>query len=195
MSLQDTEKMEAEFSSMINNSWKIYNNHFWNTAIDEVMIGAVINATLEKGYVLIDVESRAGYNHLMRFENIEDHSRVLYSLRRRTTGITDTKVMGCLADITIGYGAKARSITDVFKALKEEFKSSFVDANEPGIITFDAEQESGYVYGKVPLIMNINDYMKDNNILNIDYTKLNYQIECALHSLKKYLIGRNLIGA
>ena len=213
MTTDYTEQLEANFVSLVKQSWKTHKIYSWNNSVDEILIGAVINANLEKGYLLIDLKSERPYtynpdvasdpsaqgfrspinSHFLRFEDPNDNSRVLYELDRITSSLTDSKVLGQLAKITIGYGQKATNFNQVMSILKQEFKSSFVDTSEPGIITFDAEELAGYVYAKVTIIINIADYYVDNDITKIDYEKLNYNIESVLHSLQKYLKGRGVV--
>jgi hypothetical protein len=216
MTTERTEKLEAEFVSLVQQSWKTHQFYFWNNSVDEVLIGAIVNAGLEKGYLLTDAVSEQPYSyrysstssesdptagrfsqpinsHFLRFEDPKDKSRLIYQLDRITTKLSDAKVLGQLARVTIGFGQKAKDMNHVFQAMKEEFKSSFVDVNEPGIITFESDESAGYIYAKVTIIINIADYNKENKIANIDYEKLNYHIESVVHSLKKYLKGRNLI--
>ena len=98
-----------------------------------------------------------------------------------------------LAKITIGYGEKSSQFAQVLETLKQELKTAFVDTSEPGIITFDAEISAGYVYATVSIILNIAEYNKSDQVGDIDYDKLNYHIESVVHSLKKYLHGRNVL--
>lgn len=214
MSIETNDKLEAEFVSLVKKSWKTHQVYFWNNSVDEILIGAVVNASLEKGYLLIDLVSERPYNyyarasasdptatgylapintHLLRFEDPKDNSRLLYQLERITTELAETRVLGNLAKVTIGYGKKADNFNQVVDSLKQDFKSSFVDTTEPGIITLDAEMISGYVYAKVPIIVNISDYNIDNKLGNIDYDKLDYHLQSVVHSLRKYLMGRGLI--
>lgn len=217
MTQETTERLETEFVSLVKKSWQIHEVYFWNNSIDEVLIGAVINASLEKGYLLIDIKSEHPFSyategqltvgsesdatgcvapinsHFLRFENPQDSSRLLYELNRITTSLSEAKTLGQLARITLGYGEKAKDFGKVFQVLKQEFKSSFVDTTEPGIIMFDADELSGYIYAKVTVIVNIAEYNKDNQTGNIDYDKLNCHIESIIHSLKKYLKGRDLV--
>jgi hypothetical protein len=222
MSTQLSEKLEAEFVSLVKQSWKTHQIYFWNNSVDEILIGAVINASLEKGYLLIDIASERPYPysaattsttgasttgapptgpisaipinaHFLRFESPKDNSRLIYQLERITTDLAETKVLGQLARVTIGYGEKASNFSQTLDILKQELKSTFVDTSEPGIITFDANMSSGYVYAQVTIIINIADYNLEDKISHIDYDKLNYHIEAVVHSLKKYLKGRNII--
>lgn len=211
-----SEKLEAEFVSLVEKSWKTYQIYAWNNSVDEILIGAVICSNLDKGYLLIDINSQAPYytttssniaeadpsaqgfktpinKHFLRFEHPADNSRLIYELERITTDLTETKVLGQLARITIGYGEKSSNITKVLDTIKQEMKTAFVDKSEPGIITFDAEVSAGYIYATVTLILNIADYNKDNKIGNIDYEKLDHHIEATVHSLKKYLHGRDVV--
>lgn len=208
------EKLEAEFVSLVEKSWKTHQIYFWNNCVDEILVGAVINSSLEKGYLLIDLTSQQPYayttattpvdpsaasfkqpinKHFLRFENPKDKSRLVFELERITTELTETKVLGQLAKVTIGYGLKTPKLNQIWDTLKQELKTTFVDKSEPGIITFDAEISAGYIYATVTIIVNIADYNKDNKIGNIDYQKLDYHIEAVVHSLKKYLCGRNVL--
>jgi hypothetical protein len=218
MTTEMTEKLEAEFVSLVKQSWKTHQIYYWNDCVDEILIGAVINASLEKEYLLIDIASEQPYayaaavsttqtqpemgvsrgglpinSHFLRFENPKDNSRLIYKLDRITTDLAETKVLGQLANVTIGYGEKAKNFTQTMDILKQELKTSFVDTSEPGIITFDADMNSGYVYAQVSIIINISDYNVENQLGNIDYDKLNYHIEAVVHSLKKYLKGRGIV--
>lgn len=214
MSLDLSEKLESEFVDLVKQSWKVHQLYSWNNAVDEILIGAVITTNLEKGYNLIDIKSvdpfysaaatpssgaetpSPGYkqpinSHFLRFENSADASRLIYNLERITQNLVETKVMGQLCNITVGYGEKSANFGKMLETLKQELKSTFIDTSEPGIVTFDADMSSGYIYAQVSIILNIADYNKDNQVTNIDYDKLNGHIEAIVHSLKKYLKGRN----
>lgn len=214
---ESMERLEEEFVSLVKKSWQIHEVYLWNNSVDEMLIGAVINSSLEKGYLLIDVKSEHPYayssvstgvsdsdpttsgfqspisSHFLRFEDPKNNSRLLYELTRITKDLAEAKTLGHLARVTIGYGEKAKNFGDILSALKHEFKSTFVDTSEPGIITLDADTASGYIYAKVSIILNISAYNKDNKHGSIDYEKLNLHIEAVVHSLKKYLVGRGLI--
>lgn len=206
------EKYEAEFVSLVKKSWQIHRVYSWNDSVDELLIGAVINASLENGYLLIDIKSEQPYqtysatvtsslssvfapvnSHALRFEKTEDKSRLIYELERITSDLSETRILGQLARITIGYGEKSDNFNTLIQVMKQEFKSSFVDTTEPGIITFDAETISGYIYAKVTIIVNLQDYNKSNTPGDIDYDKLNYHVDSVVHSLKKYLKGRKVV--
>ncbi|MEW5822461.1 MAG: hypothetical protein AB1782_19865 [Cyanobacteriota bacterium] len=213
MAIELSEKLEAEFVSLVENSWKIYRKYSWNNSVDEILIGAVIRSSLDKGYLLIDLKSEAPYyystaagydpsvsgykqpinKHFLRFENPNDGSRLIYELERITQDLTETTVLGQLSRITIGYGEKSSKFSQVIETLKQEWKTTFVDVTEPGIISFDAEIAAGYIYSTVTIILNIAEYNKENIIGNIDYEKLDYHIEAVVHSLKKYLHGRDVL--
>lgn len=213
MTTELTEKLEAEFVSLVQNSWKSYQMYAWNNSVDEILIGAVIKSSLDNGYLLIDLNSAQPYSystqmdtdptaqsyrqpinkHFLRFEEPKGKTRLIFELERITDELAETRVLGQLAKVTIGYGEKTSKIAQVWDTVKQELKTALIDASEPGIITFDAEVSAGYIYSKVSIIINIADYNKENKIGNIDYEKLDYHIEAVVHSLKKYLHGRNII--
>ncbi len=213
MATELTEKLEAQFVSLVENSWKIHQQYFWNNSVDEILIGAVIRQNLDDGYLLIDLKSERPYNyyaaqqgdptanvymqpinkHYLRFENSKDKSRIIYELDRITTDLTDSRVLGQLSKITIAYGEKTSKGTQIWDTMKQEFKTALIDTSEPGIITFDVELKAGYVYASVSIILDINEYNKDKMIGNIDYDKLDCHIESVVHSLKKALRGKGIL--
>ena len=213
MTTELTEKLEAEFVSLVENSWKIHQQYYWNNSVDEILIGAVIRQNLDNGYLLIDLKSERPYNyyasqgadpsansyiqpinkHYLRFENSKDKSRLVYELDRITTDLTDSRVLGQLSRITIAYGEKTSKGDQIWQTMKQELKTTLIDTSEPGIITFDVELKAGYVYASVSIILDINEYNKDKMIGNIDYDKLGSHMEAVIHSLKKALRGKGIL--
>ena len=51
------EELEKVFVSLVDFSWKKYNERQHNTHMDELLLGAVIASTVEQGYSLIDLNS------------------------------------------------------------------------------------------------------------------------------------------
>jgi hypothetical protein len=81
-----------------------------------------------------------------------------------------------------------KNTASVFNAFKSEFKSGFMDAREPGVITFDADLTAGYIYTQVPLLLNLDQYFGEN--FEVKYDLLQQHLGATVHSLKKYLNGR-----
>ncbi len=184
----DPEILEKRFVYLVSNSWKRYDEIYRNKHLDEVLIGAVITSNVDEGYSLIDLNS-TGVNHYLRFENLSDRTRLIFSLNNMSEDIVYAKVLGHLAKVTIGYGEKVNNIGHLWQTLKAEMKSSFITTDEPGIITCDADMMGGYIYAQVPLIMDLDKYLQKEGY-NVDVKTLQYDIFATVHSLKKYLKGR-----
>ncbi|MHC9541138.1 MAG: hypothetical protein AB9903_16675 [Vulcanimicrobiota bacterium] len=181
------EEKEKIFVQLVKYSWDKFNEQFNNKKIDEILLGAVVASNVKRGYSLIDLTSD-GVNHFLRFENLTDKTRLIFSLNNLSEDLTVAKVQGHLADVVIGYGEKVPDIGAVWSTFKAEIKSSFILTKEPGIITCDADLTGGYIYAQIPLIFNLDHYIKNTFTINLDL--LNSHIDAVIHSLKKYLVGR-----
>ena len=184
----DPEVLEKRFVYLVSSSWKRYNEIHRNKQLDEVLVGSVMASNVEAGYSLIDVSSD-GVNHHLRFENLDDKTRLIFKLSNMSEDIVKAKVMGHLARVTIGYGEKVSNVQKLWSTFKSEMKSAFIISDEPGIITCDADIMAGYIYAQVPLIMDLDKYL-DEEGYKVDTKTLQYDIFATVHSLKKYLQGR-----
>lgn len=183
----EDDRLDAVFGELVQRSWDMVTEREFAGHVDEVFLGAVITATLDNGFSLIDLNSD-GDHHYLRFENLDDNTRTIFRLRHLTGDIVTSKVLGQQASVVIGYGEKSENISNVISALKAEFKSGFIFNPEPGTITVDGDLTSGYVYAQVDLYLNINDYISDD--YKTDYGKLNEHVGATQHALRKYLRGR-----
>jgi len=179
--------MDRGFVQLINASWDYYQANRFAEHVDEVFIGAVITSTLDNGYSLIDLNSD-GSNHFLRFQQMQESSRLIYQLRHLAHSPAEAKVLGHIASVTIGYGERSTNAGRLWNALKAEFKSGYIQSAEPGTITIDADMESGYIYGQVDLYWNISDYVDAQ--YQTDYPKLTEHIAVTINALRKYLHGR-----
>jgi hypothetical protein len=182
-----SEELEQVFTSLVNDSWKRYNETIQNTRMDELLVGAVITSCVEQGYSLIDLTSD-GVNHYLRFEHLPSKQRIIFQLTNLTEDLVSAKVLGRHARAVIGYGQMVNNVGSIFQALKAEVKSGFLDATEPGIITCDADLTSGYIYVQVPLILDLDQYFLSD--YHVKYPILQQHIGAVIHSLSKYLRGR-----
>lgn len=181
------EQLEQIFVSLVDFSWKKYNEEKLNSNIDEVLVGAVIASTVEQGYALIDLTSD-GVRHYLRFEFLATRNRLIFELTNLSEDIVTAKVRGRLARVVIGYGQMVQNTGAIWQALKAELKSGFLDHAEPGIITCDADLASGYIYVQVPLIFDLDAYFAAD--YQVNYQLLQQHIAATVHSLSKYLQGR-----
>ena len=168
-------------------SWDYLSEHRFATHIDEVFLGAVITSTLDVGYSLIDISSD-GTHHYLRFENLDDKSRIVVRLTHITGSLAVSKVLGQRASAVIGYGEKVGNISKVMSAIRAEMKSGYIRDPEPGTITVDGDLNSGYVTCQVDLFLDIDAYVARD--YTIDHDKLATHIGATTHALRKYLRGR-----
>jgi hypothetical protein len=181
-----TEEQDAVFVSLVQSSWKRYNEMYYNARIDDMLIGGVITATVEGGYSLIDLTSN-GRDHNLRFEDFKTRDRLLFQLTHLSEDLMTAKVLGRHARVKIGYGQIINNIGAIWQALKSEFKSAFMDSHEPGIITVDADVAAGYIYAQVGLIFELDQYFANKGV---NYALMQSHILGTVAALKKYLVGR-----
>ncbi|MGE0493668.1 MAG: hypothetical protein AB7S38_30950 [Vulcanimicrobiota bacterium] len=186
------DEKEKVFTNLVQQSWHYYGERFRNRKLDEVLLGAVITAYVKIGFMLIDLNSD-GTNHFLRFENPDDNTRLLVKLNNLSEDFISAKVQGHLAEVEVGYGEKAGNMSSVWNAFKNEFKSAFILTNEPGVVSFDADITGGYIYANLPLILNLDNYLESH--YSIKVADLTRDLDCVVHSLRKYLRGRLNIAA
>lgn len=180
---------EQLFEQLVKQSWELHSRHKRATQIDEVLLGAVITSTLDGGFSLIDLVSD-GTNHYLRFEALDSGNRLIFRLQHLTPNYVTAKVAGHEADVTIGFGQRVKEFKKIWNALKREFKGSFVQQPEPGIIIMDGDVLSQYVYAEVGLRWDINDYLLRQDSFEVNYPKLTSHIAAVAHTLRKYLESR-----
>jgi len=183
----DDDHQDRIFTSLVKQSWDYLEDHEFAGHIDEVFLGAVITGTLDNGYSLIDLNSD-GSHHYLRFQHMENHSRVITRVTHLTGSLAVSKVLGQRASVVIGYGEKVGSINKVMGAIRAEMKSGFIQNPDPGTITVDGDLNSGYVYCQVDMYWDIDDYIAKD--YRVDTAKLSAHIGATTHALRKYLRGR-----
>lgn len=181
------DEQDRVFTTLIKESWRHFEHTLFASHIDEVFIGAVITNTLDNGYALIDITSD-GSNHYLRFENLDDKSRIIYQLHHLAHDAAAAKVLGHLASVVVGYGERVGNIGRALSAAQAEFKSGYLQSAEPGTITIDADIATGYIYTQVDMYWNISDYVAED--YNVDHQRLKQHIGASIHALRKYLRGR-----
>lgn len=182
-----SEDLERVFVSLVDASWKKYNETLQNHHMDELLVGAVIASTVEAGYSLIDLTSD-GVNHYLRFEHLPSKQRVIFQLTNLSEDLVVAKVLGRTARAVIGYGMMVQNAGAIFQALRAEVKSGFLDVGEPGVMTVDADLATGYIYVQVPLLLDLDQYVAPG--YQVNHQLLQQHIMATVHSLAKYLRGR-----
>ena len=181
--------LDGIFSRLVRSSWDRYNRRLQASEVDEVLVGAVITATLDNGYALIDLESE-GTSHRLRFEQVSSGNRIIFRLKHTTGTLLSSKVLGHEAQVTVGYGERVRDFGRVWKAIRQEMKGGYVKQAEPGIITVDGDISSQYIYVLVGMIWDLDDYLDPDDPYVVRYPKLTEDIGASMHALRKYLRGR-----
>ena len=187
MSAQN-DQYEAVFVDLVKKSWKMFGEMDHATRVDDIFLGAVIASAVRLGRSLIDLESD-GTSHFVRFEEMQSRKRMTFRLTHLTPSLAAAKTQGHQANVTIGVGRPVNDLGKLWSAFKQEFKSAFVMADEPGIITLDADMSSGYIYAQIPLIWGLEDYLREGGWVP-DYDTIASHIYCCEVSLDKYLDGR-----
>jgi hypothetical protein len=182
-----SEELEKIFVSLVDASWKKYNEEIYNAHLDDLLVGAMIASTVEQGYSLIDLTSD-GVSHYLRFEYLSTKQRLIFQLQNLSEDLITAKVLGRHARVVIGYGVMVSNIGALWQALKAEVKSGFLDVTEPGVITCDADLETGYIYVQVPLLLDLDQYFTSG--YHVNYELLQRHTHAVVHSLAKYLNGR-----
>ena len=183
----EDEARDKIFVSLIKDSWDYYHEHERSSQVDEVLVGALIASTLDNGFSLIDLNSDGGH-HNLRFESMQNRSRIVFRVNHLTAGLVASRVMGQRASVVIGYGEPVPDFGRVWQALKAEYKSGYIQNAEPGTITVDADMAAGYIYVEVDMYWQIDRYVKSD--LTVDYPLLTSHVGASIHALRKYLNGR-----
>lgn len=193
MSGMTDQQLDDAFIELVGRSWDMYKETEFATSIDEAMLGGVITALVDCGFVLIDLETAnawagAAGTHRLRFEEPADHSRVNVSLQHLTADPAVAKMIGHRASAVIGYGQRVPEFGKVGQAVKQEMQSSFIVSPEPGTVTFDADISSGYVYAQIDLLMEIERYVDDH--LDVDHELLRHHIASVVYTMKTFIQAR-----
>ncbi|MDM8528368.1 hypothetical protein QUF58_09165 [Anaerolineales bacterium HSG24] len=187
-----SEELEKTFVSLVDASWKRYEENKRNSWMDDLLVGVVIASNVEAGYALIDLESD-GVRHYLRFEKLATKERLIFQLRNLTEDLVGAKVLGRHAHVIMGYGKTTTNPSKIWQIFKDEVKSGMIDSHEPGVITFDADLTAGYVYAQVPLLLELDQYFDVDSQVN--QPLIQNHIDATIHSLRKYLDGRlSMVG-
>ena len=180
-------ELDGVFAGLVESSWR-YHHLIENTQrMDDVLVGALITATLDTGRALLDINSD-GSTHFLRFEDPNDRSRVSMSIAHLTRDVTTARAVGQRAAVTVAYGEPILRFAQVVDAMRKQAQSGYVTAADPGTVTFDKDDESKYLYAQVVLFLDVDDYVSAE--FEVDYDRLNRAVAACVHALRKFLAGR-----
>jgi hypothetical protein len=180
---------EAVFVDLLQKSRQLHSQFERAARVDDVLLGAVISAGVRLGKCLIDLQSD-GSSHFVRFEELASRTRLTFRLTHLTSELAAAKALGHLANVTVGLGRPVNRVATLWPALKQDVKSGFITAEEPGVISLDADMASGYVYAQVPLLWRLEEYLRGADHDQPDHEKVASHIYCCELALGKYLDGR-----
>lgn len=187
MKPRNDDEHDAIFSALVKESWSYFHLHERNNQVDDVLVGALISATVENGWSLIDVTSD-GSNHFLRFEDFKDQSRVYFRMTHLTTSLAAAKAGGNVMSIIVGYGERTTNLSSLWSTLKQELRSGYLQSAEPGTITFDADLQSNYITCQIDLYWTIENYVGKD--MAVDFARLERDTGAVIHALRRYLRGR-----
>lgn len=207
------QQLDDEFIALVGRSWEMYKETEFATSIDEAMLGGVITAMVDCGFVLIDLNTASPWaamaapattttadatpnvgstvtaaHHELRFEEPASHARVLVSIEHLTPDPAVAKMIGHRASAIIGYGERVPNFSKVGQAVRQEMQSSFIASPEPGTITFDADISSGYVYAQIDLLLELSRYVSED--LTVDHDVLRRHIASVVYTMKTFINAR-----
>lgn len=213
MSGLSDQELDDEFIGLVGRSWELYKETEFATSIDEAMLGGVITALVDCGFVLIDLETAGALfgtaaadpaastatgtdvgstataaHHQLRFEEPETKARVTVALEHLTPDVASAKMIGHRATAIIGYGERVKEFNKVGQAVRQEMQSTFVLSPEPGTVTFDADLSSGYVYAQIDLLLELDRYVAED--LAVDHDLLRRHLASVVYTMKTFIQSR-----
>jgi hypothetical protein len=180
------QELDDEFLALIDRSWEMYKETEKAMTIDETIVGGIVTALVDSGFVLIDITT--GLQHSLRFEVPTTGARVTVDLEHLTPGLAASKVVGHRANLVVGYGERLGNAGQIGQALRTEVASAFVATPEPGTVTFDADIASGYVYARVDLYLEPERYVGEG--LRVDHDLLRRHIAALVHTMRTFVHTR-----
>lgn len=180
------QELDDEFIALVDRSWEMYKETEKAETIDETIVGGLITALVDSGFVLIDITTAA--QHALRFEVPTTGARVTVELQHLTAGLAASKVIGHRANLSVGYGERLGNAGQIGQALRGEVASSFVATPEPGTVSFDADISSGYVYARIELYMEPERYVDDD--LQVDHDLLRRHVAALVHTMRTFVRTR-----
>jgi hypothetical protein len=185
------QELEDRFVSLVEESWRRFDDMERNSWLDDVFVGAVITAHLDAGMFLLSVRSD-GEAHFLKFSDQDRNRRVVRVDHRRGEDYLYAKTVGHLTACTFGVGRAYPDLGKVFSASKAEFKSGFAGEGrvagmaDPGVMKVDVDKTIAVC--ETTLLLDLSDYVNLDDF-SVDTEKLWTHTEATYQSLEKYLSG------
>lgn len=169
---------EPIFAELLTSSWDRHHKSFYDDRADEVLLGAVIASLVGKGFTLIGLHSDESDHHL-RLERSEESTRLVLRL---------TRLEGRHASFIVGYGERTPNLAALWPSFVNEAKSLHSPHWEPGVISFDADLQAGYLYAQISLILDLDRYLGED--FRVDLALFDSHGRELVDCLRRYLRGR-----
>jgi len=188
---QFDQDLENKFVSLVEESWKRYDDIERNSWLDDVFVGASITAHLDNGMFLLDATSD-GKSHYFVFADQERNRNVLKVDHRRGEDYLYSKTVGHLTAVTLAVGRAYPDLKKLFKAARSEVQSGMAGEGriagyeDPGVMKVD--REGSIATCETTLLLDLNDYVRIED-LSVDREKLWIHFQATYQSLEKYLSG------
>jgi len=211
MSGLSDQELDDEFMGLLKRSWELYKETELATSIDEAVLGGIVTALVDCGFVVIDIETAgapivtgataaptasvdvatAGLpapRHQLRLEAPDTGARVTVALEHLTPDAGSAKLLGQLAAVVIGYGERVPNFSQVSQALRQEVASAFVASPEPGTVSWDADLGSSYVFAQIDLLLELEKYVSSD--LAVDHELLRRHLAAVVNTLRTFVRSR-----
>ncbi|MBI3925136.1 MAG: hypothetical protein HY319_06315 [Armatimonadetes bacterium] len=191
MSLVHDEALENRFIELVTQSWQRYEQFERSGWLDDVFMGGVITAHLQRGYFLLDCTSD-GSSHYLMFSDQNKDRYIVRMDHRLGEDILFSKTVGHLAGLYVGFSRPFPDLSRIMRAVKTEIKSDLAGAGrvagfqDPGVMQID--NEGTFATCQTMLLIDVGDYV-DMATLKVDIEKLWSHLSAAYQSVQKFLLG------
>lgn len=185
------QELEDKFVGLVEESWRRFDDMERNSWLDDVMIGAIITAHLDRDFFLLNLASD-GKSHFLTFSDKDRNRHVVKLDHTLGEDYLYSKTVGHLCCCTLGVGRSYPNMSKMFAAKKSEIKSGLSGEGriagmpDPGVMKVDIQGTIAVC--ETTLLLDVSDYV-DLDSLKADTEKLWTHIQAAYQSLEKYLSG------
>lgn len=200
------QELDDEFMGLLKRSWELYKETEFASSVDEAVLGGIVTAMVDCGFVMIDIETVGALalggagavtvetttapiqQHQLRFEAPDTGARVTFALHHLTPDAGSAKLLGQMASAVVGYGERVPNFQQVSQALRQELASAFIASPEPGTVSWDSDIGSGYVYAQIDLLLELERYVAAD--LSVDHDQLRRHLASVVNTLRTFVRSR-----
>lgn len=185
------QELEDRFVSLVEESWRRFDDMERTGWLDDIFIGAIITAHLDANLFLLSVQSDGSF-HYLTFSDQERNRFVIRLDHRRAEDYLFSQTVGHLASCTFGVGRAYPNLSKVLTAAKAEAKSGLAGEgrvagfSDPGVMKVDIEGTIAVC--ETTLLLELTEYV-NKQTFEVDTEKLWLHTQAVYQSLEKYLTG------